>query len=71
MKKCQLDLTDEQTVHAHKHENLVLDGGGGGGVGGGVWILSLHWASNGCIGLTFITEQQYTQLLKHNHHRMR
>lgn len=50
MKKCQLDLTDEQTVHAHKHENLVLDG-----VGGGVWILSLHWASNGCIGLTFIT----------------
>lgn len=33
MKKCQLDLTDEQTVHAHKHENLVLDGGGGGGWG--------------------------------------
>lgn len=30
MKKCQLDLTDEQTVHAHKHENLVLDGVGGG-----------------------------------------
>lgn len=29
MKKCQLDLTDEQTVHAHKHENLVLDGGWG------------------------------------------
>lgn len=48
MKKSQLGLTDEQTVHAHKHENLVLDGGG-------VWRWSLHWASNGCIGLTFIT----------------
>lgn len=34
MKKCQLDLTDEQTVHAHKHENLVLDGGWGGWGGG-------------------------------------
>lgn len=63
MKKCQLDLTDEQTT--------LKSCGGWVGVGGGVWILSLHWASNGCIGLTFITEQQYTQLLKHNHHRMR
>lgn len=35
MKKSQLGLTDKQTVHAHKHENLVLDGGG-------VWRLSLH-----------------------------
>lgn len=65
MKKCQLDLTDEQTTL----KSCV--GWGWVGVGGGVWILSLHWASNGCIGLTFITEQQYTQLLKHNHHRMR
>lgn len=49
MKKCQLDLTDEQTTL----KSCV--GWGWVGVGGGVWILSLHWASNGCIGLTFIT----------------
>lgn len=26
----RLSGVDEQTVHARKHENLVLDGGGGG-----------------------------------------
>lgn len=27
----RLSGVEEQTVHARKHENLVLDGGGGGG----------------------------------------
>lgn len=37
----RLSGVEEQTVHARKHENLVLDGGGGGEVGDLVYTAPL------------------------------